>query len=69
MKIGVPREIKVKESRVACTPGGIRMYLNAGHDVLVEKGAGMGSAVPGCSILDSSPYKSLIRMMPVLRTW
>lgn len=43
MKIGVPREIKVKESRVACTPGGARMLVNAGHDVFVEKNAGTES--------------------------
>jgi len=43
VKIGVPREIKVKESRVACTPGGARMLVHAGHDVFVEKGAGAGS--------------------------
>jgi len=46
VKIGVPREIKVKESRVACTPGGARMLVYAGHDVLVEKDAGMGSGFP-----------------------
>jgi len=43
VKIGIPREIKVKESRVACSPGGARMLVNAGHDVFVEKNAGMGS--------------------------
>ena len=43
MRIGVPKEIKVKESRVACTPGGVRMLVAAGHDVLVETGAGLGA--------------------------
>ncbi|MEI7436552.1 MAG: alanine dehydrogenase [bacterium] len=43
MKIGVPKEIKVKENRVACTPGGVRMLVAAGHEVLVEVGAGLGS--------------------------
>jgi len=43
VKIGIPREIKVKESRVACTPGGVRMLVHAGHDVFVEKNAGAES--------------------------
>ena len=43
MKIGIPREIKVKESCVACTPGGARMLVHAGHDVFVEKNAGAES--------------------------
>lgn len=43
MKIGVPKEIKVKENRVACTPAGARMFVQAGHHVFVEKSAGLGS--------------------------
>jgi alanine dehydrogenase len=43
VKIGIPREIKVKESRVACTPGGARMLVHVGHDVFVEKNAGTES--------------------------
>lgn len=43
VKIGVPRELTVKESRVACTPGGARMLVQAGHVVLVENNAGRGS--------------------------
>lgn len=43
MKIGIPREIKVRESRVACTPGGARMLVQAGHEVLFEKNAGAES--------------------------
>lgn len=43
MKIGVPKEIKVKENRVACTPAAARMFVQAGHQVLVEKNAGVGS--------------------------
>jgi len=43
MKTGIPREIKVEQSRVACTPGGARMLVQAGHAVLVEKNAGKGS--------------------------
>ena len=44
MRIGVAREIKSQEYRVALTPAGARELVQAGHDVLVETGAGAGSA-------------------------
>ncbi|WP_248925337.1 alanine dehydrogenase [Paenibacillus hamazuiensis] len=43
MIIGVPKEIKNNENRVALTPGGAGMLHQAGHRVLVERGAGEGS--------------------------
>ncbi|XEC92817.1 alanine dehydrogenase [Paenibacillus tarimensis] len=43
MKIGVPKEIKNNEYRVALTPAGAAMLKSAGHEVLVERGAGDGS--------------------------
>ena len=43
MKIGVPREIKANENRVALTPGGAKALAEAGHSVLVQTGAGTGS--------------------------
>src|SRR5205809_5952110 len=46
MKIGVAKEIKSDEYRVALTPAGARELADAGHDVLVEQGAGEGSAFP-----------------------
>jgi alanine dehydrogenase len=46
MRIGVAREIKPDEYRVALTPAGALELRNAGHDVLVEAGAGVGSAFP-----------------------
>ncbi|MBA3716780.1 MAG: alanine dehydrogenase [Actinobacteria bacterium] len=46
VKIGVPREIKSDEYRVALTPAGARELLQRGHEVLVETGAGDGSAFP-----------------------
>ena len=46
MIIGVPSEIKTDEWRVALTPAGVRELTSAGHTVLVEKGAGNGSAMP-----------------------
>lgn len=43
MRIGVPREIKPDEYRVALTPAGAEDLTRAGHDVVVEAGAGIGS--------------------------
>ncbi len=45
MKVGVPTEIKVDEYRVALTPAGVRELVDAGHEVLVQTGAGVGSAI------------------------
>jgi len=46
LQIGVAREIKTDEYRVALTPAGARELVQSGHDVLVERGAGDGSAFP-----------------------
>jgi alanine dehydrogenase len=43
MKIGIPCEVKTKEKRVSCTPGGVRMLVSDGHQVFVQQGAGSGS--------------------------
>lgn len=45
MLVGVPREIKNHEYRVAITPAGVREFINHGHKVIVETGAGNGSAI------------------------
>lgn len=41
--IGVPKEIKTDEHRVAATPGSVKSLVAAGFTVVVEKGAGVGS--------------------------
>ena len=46
MKVGVVREIKDEEYRVAITPAGVREMVEHGHEVLIEIGAGEGSAIP-----------------------
>ncbi len=46
MLIGVPTEVKNNEHRVALTPAGAHQLVAAGHRVLVQAGAGIGSAVP-----------------------
>jgi alanine dehydrogenase len=45
MKVGVPTEIKADEYRVALTPAGVRELADAGHDVVIQAGAGEGSAI------------------------
>jgi len=46
MKIGVPKEIKTNENRVALVPAGAEALVGAGHSVMMEKGAGEGSGFP-----------------------
>lgn len=45
MLIGIPKEIKVMENRVALTPGAVESLVRRNHCVLVEKGAGVGSGL------------------------
>ncbi len=46
MKVGVPREIKNHEYRVAITPSGVHELARSGHQVVIEAGAGDGSSIP-----------------------
>ena len=59
--IGIPKEIKNNEFRVSATPSGVHAYVTAGHQVLVEKNAGLGSGISdndyiqaGAKIIDSA---------------
>jgi alanine dehydrogenase len=61
VRIGVPREIKDAESRVALTPAGARQLVDRGHAVMVERGAGEASGFGdadytgvGCDVADPS---------------
>lgn len=61
MKIGCVKEIKAKEFRVGMTPDNAKSYVHAGHQVLIEAGAGLGSGFPdkdyssaGASILNTA---------------
>ncbi|KXO92098.1 alanine dehydrogenase [Tsukamurella pulmonis] len=45
MRVGIPTEIKNNEYRVAITPGGVAELARRGHEVLIEDGAGLGSAI------------------------
>ncbi len=62
MKVGVPTEIKTDEYRVSLTPAGVRELVDRGHEVLVQSGAGEGSAITdadyvgqGATILPDAP--------------
>jgi alanine dehydrogenase len=46
MKVGVPREVKNHEYRVAITPAGVHELVTDGHEVFLEQDAGLGSAIP-----------------------
>jgi alanine dehydrogenase len=61
MKVGVPKEVKNHEYRVAITPVGVHELTAHGHQVFVERGAGLGSAIPdeeyaaaGATLLDEA---------------
>ncbi|EEP74634.1 alanine dehydrogenase [Micromonospora sp. ATCC 39149] len=45
MKVGIPREVKNHEYRVAITPAGVNEFTRSGHHVFVESGAGVGSSI------------------------
>ena len=46
MIVGIPKEVKDNEYRVAATPEGVHELVRAGQEVLVEDGAGAGSSIP-----------------------
>jgi alanine dehydrogenase len=46
VKVGIPREVKNHEYRVAITPAGVHELVSHGHEVFVEKDAGVGSSIP-----------------------
>src|SRR5881296_2824960 len=64
MRIGVAKEIKSDEYRVALAPAGARELIRKGHEVLVEQGAGEGSACP-----DSSYETEGAQIVPVDEAW
>jgi len=60
MIIGVPKEVKTDEHRVAITPAGVKEMVSSGHKVIIEKNAGVGSSVTdadfvnvGATIIDN----------------
>ncbi|MCK5040108.1 MAG: alanine dehydrogenase [Candidatus Aenigmarchaeota archaeon] len=64
MKIGVPKEIKNNENRVAITPAGVKELKLNGHQVLVEENAGVGSAFSNEDYTEAGA-----RIVPVNDVW
>lgn len=61
MRIGIPSEVEADEYRVAITPAGVRELVQSGHEVLIQRGAGLGSSLAdeayrnqGAELVDSS---------------
>jgi alanine dehydrogenase len=61
MKVGVPKEVKNHEYRVAITPVGVHELVERGHEVFVERTAGVGSSITdaefeaaGAKLLDTA---------------
>src|SRR5450759_5329519 len=46
MRVGVPKEVKNHEYRVAITPAGVHELVRDGHEVYIQQGAGAGSSIP-----------------------
>jgi alanine dehydrogenase len=53
MKVGIPKEVKNHEYRVAITPSGVHELVRAGHQVFLERDAGTGSAIPDADFTDA----------------
>lgn len=53
MQIGVPKDNSVYEKRIAVTPDTIKKYIKAGHNVVVERDAGMGSFITNQALQDA----------------
>jgi alanine dehydrogenase len=64
MVVGVPREIKAEENRVALTPSGAGALVAHGHTVVVERGAGVGSHLPDALYRDAGAV-----LAPVEAVW
>ncbi|HEY2436012.1 MAG TPA: alanine dehydrogenase, partial [Solirubrobacteraceae bacterium] len=45
MRVGAPTEVKADEYRVALTPAGVRELSDVGHEVFIQRGAGVGSGI------------------------
>jgi len=61
MKVGVPKEVKNHEYRVAITPAGVNEFVSRGHEVFIERDAGVGSSITneeylgaGAKLLDTA---------------
>ena len=53
MRIGIPKEIKNHEYRVAITPAGVHELVTHGHEIVIEVGAGIGSSIPDADFINA----------------
>jgi alanine dehydrogenase len=53
VKVGIPREVKNNEFRVAITPAGVNEFVHNGHEVYIEAGAGLGSSITDAEYIAS----------------
>jgi alanine dehydrogenase len=53
VRIGIPKEIKNHEYRVAITPAGVHELVTHGHEVVIEVGAGIGSSIPDTAYINA----------------
>ena len=53
MRVGIPKEIKNHEYRVAITPAGVHELVTHGHEVVIEVGAGIGSSIPDTAYINA----------------
>jgi len=51
--IGIPKEIKPQENRVGCIPSNVRQLVEHGHQVIVQRNAGVGSGIPDAQYVDA----------------
>ena len=68
MKVGVAKEIKPDEYRVALTPAGALELVQAGHEVSVETGAGDGSAFADSDVFDNYMRFCIAREDEILKS-
>ena len=53
MRIGVPTEIKANENRIAIVPAGVEALVTDGHEVFVQRGAGLGSGISDDELIEA----------------
>ena len=69
MLIGIPKEIKNNENRVALTPAGVHSLVGRGHRVLIETNAGIGSGLLMLTIKSKELKLSLLLVKPGQLSW
>ena len=69
MLIGIPKEIKNNENRVALTPAGVHSLVSRGHRVLIESNAGLGSGLLMRTIKSKELRLSLLLQKHGLPSW